>query len=82
MTQTDFLDRNALWMATSNGHNEIVQKLITHAKISGQLNEMASVLGGENRVTTVYRAVQKKRHKCLRLLINAGVNLNDDRLAI
>ena len=80
MTKTDFLDRNALWIATSNGHREIVEKLITYAKISGQLNAMVSVLGGENRVTTLYRAIQKKRHKCLRLLINAGVNLNDDRL--
>ena len=66
----------------SNGHHGVVQKLITHAKISGKLNEMASVLGGENRVTALYRAIQKKRHKCLRLLINAGVNLNDDRFAI
>lgn len=79
MTLVDFVERNALWMAASNGNRDVLGALIRHATISGHLQTLTSTLGGENGVTALYRAVQKKRHKCARLLVSAGVDLNGDR---
>ena len=81
MTLVDYVERNALWVAASNGNRNVLGALIRHATISGHLQTLTSALGGENGVTALYRAVQKKRHKCVRLLVSAGVDLNGDRLA-
>ena len=81
MATVDMFDRNAVWIAASNGNREVLENLIFHAKVSGSLESMTKQLGGDSKVTALYRAVQKKRHKCVKILVSAEIELNADRYA-
>ena len=74
----DDKDRSSLWIAASNGHCETLKLILKYSKIHKIFDRVVNMRGGEENVTPIYRAMQRRRFKCVRMLKFAGADLNAD----
>lgn len=78
----DDKDRSPLWIAASNGHCETLKLILKYSKIHKIFDRVVNMRGGEENVTPIYRAMQRRRFKCVRMLKFAGADLNADAKTI